>query len=61
MKQKSIRKPSPYILFAKTVQDDIQDQNPGITFGDLGLKIGELWESLPTDQRQIYIDMANNF
>jgi len=36
----------------------IKEANPGIAFGDIGKRLGELWNQLTPDQKKIYEDEA---
>lgn len=51
----SERKPSPYINFCSQNRPLIKSQNPDITFGELGQKLGELWNELTEEQKNNYI------
>jgi hypothetical protein len=47
-----------FMLFSNEFRSQIKKENPGISFGELGKKIGELFRALPSDKKQKYEDMA---
>lgn len=52
-KPKSRRK-SPYIKFCEKTRPQLKLDNPGIPFGQIGILIGKMWNSLTNEQRQEY-------
>lgn len=46
-----------FMLFSKEVRTRIQKENPSMTFGELGKKIGELFRGLSSSEKQKYEDM----
>ncbi|KAL3710908.1 Non-histone chromosomal protein 6, partial [Talaromyces marneffei ATCC 18224] len=49
---------SAYMFFANENRERVRDENPGIAFGALGRKLGELWKGLSDSERKPYEDKA---
>ncbi|EED19418.1 nucleosome binding protein (Nhp6a), putative [Talaromyces stipitatus ATCC 10500] len=49
---------SAYMFFANENRERVRDENPGIAFGALGRKLGELWKGLSDAERKPYEDKA---
>ncbi|KFZ24695.1 hypothetical protein V502_00833 [Pseudogymnoascus sp. VKM F-4520 (FW-2644)] len=49
-----IRDLSAYMFFAKEQRDSVRDENPGITFGQIGKVLGYRWKALNEKQRAPY-------
>jgi HMG (high mobility group) box len=47
-----------FMLFSNEVRSRIQKENPSMTFGELGKKIGELFRGLSSSEKQKYEDMS---
>jgi HMG (high mobility group) box len=47
-----------FMLFSNEVRSQIKKENPDMTFGELGKKIGELFRALSNEKKQKYEDMA---
>ncbi|KAL8837597.1 MAG: hypothetical protein Q9170_002474 [Blastenia crenularia] len=45
---------SAYMFFANDNRDNVREENPGITFGQVGKVLGEKWKALNTKQREPY-------
>ncbi|CAF9941964.1 Non-histone chromosomal protein 6 [Imshaugia aleurites] len=45
---------SAYMFFANEQRDNVREENPGITFGQVGKVLGERWKALNTKQREPY-------
>ncbi|KAI9887330.1 MAG: Non-histone chromosomal protein 6 [Watsoniomyces obsoletus] len=45
---------SAYMFFANEQRENVRDENPGITFGQVGKVLGERWKALNEKQRQPY-------
>lgn len=45
---------SAYMFFANEQRKNVQDENPGITFGQVGKVLGERWKALDEKQRRPY-------
>jgi len=45
---------SAYMFFANEQRDSVRDENPGITFGQVGKILGERWKALSDKQRGPY-------
>ena len=40
--------------FCKETRPKIVEENPGITFGEVGKKLGEAWKKLSDDEKELY-------
>ena len=47
-----------FMLFSNEVRSRIQKENPSMTFGELGKKIGELFRGLSSADKQKYEDLS---
>lgn len=45
---------SAYMIFANEQRENVRDENPGITFGQVGKVLGKLWKELDEKQRTPY-------
>ncbi|KAI9815285.1 MAG: Non-histone chromosomal protein 6 [Pycnora praestabilis] len=45
---------SAYMFFANEQRDNVREENPGISFGQVGKVLGERWKALNEKQRQPY-------
>ncbi|KAI0998310.1 hypothetical protein K3495_g9888 [Podosphaera aphanis] len=45
---------SAYMFFANEQRDNVREENPGITFGQVGKVLGERWKALTDKQRTPY-------
>ncbi|RFU23686.1 hypothetical protein B7463_g12652, partial [Scytalidium lignicola] len=45
---------SAYMFFANEQRDNVRDENPGISFGQVGKVLGERWKALNDKQRAPY-------
>jgi len=45
---------SAYMFFANEQRDTVREENPGITFGQVGKLLGERWKALNDKQRAPY-------
>ncbi|KAI9851910.1 MAG: Non-histone chromosomal protein 6, partial [Thelocarpon superellum] len=45
---------SAYMFFANEQRLNVRDENPGISFGQVGKVLGERWKALNEKQRQPY-------
>lgn len=45
---------SAYMFFANDNRDTVREENPGITFGQVGKVLGEKWKALSSKQREPY-------
>ncbi|KAA6407888.1 MAG: hypothetical protein FRX48_08239 [Lasallia pustulata] len=45
---------SAYMFFANEQRDNVREENPGISFGQVGKVLGERWKALNTKQREPY-------
>ncbi|BCS22451.1 high-mobility group nucleosome-binding protein [Aspergillus puulaauensis] len=49
---------SAYMFFANDNRDKVREENPGITFGQVGKMLGEKWKALSDKDRKPYEDKA---
>ncbi|KAH8905570.1 hypothetical protein BR93DRAFT_929833 [Coniochaeta sp. PMI_546] len=45
---------SAYMFFANEQRDNVREENPGVTFGQVGKILGERWKALSDKQRTPY-------
>ncbi|KAI6642808.1 High mobility group nhp1 [Pyricularia oryzae] len=45
---------SAYMFFANEQRDNVREENPGVTFGQVGKILGERWKALSDKQRAPY-------
>ncbi|KAL9070371.1 MAG: hypothetical protein Q9161_004929 [Pseudevernia consocians] len=45
---------SAYMFFANEQRDNVREENPGISFGQVGKVLGERWKALNAKQREPY-------
>ncbi|KAG6362956.1 Non-histone chromosomal protein 6 [Diaporthe eres] len=45
---------SAYMFFANEQRENVREENPGITFGQVGKLLGERWKALNEKQRAPY-------
>ncbi|KAF6817476.1 nucleosome binding protein [Colletotrichum musicola] len=45
---------SAYMFFANEQRENVREENPGISFGQVGKILGERWKALNDKQRQPY-------
>jgi len=45
---------SAYMFFANEQRENVREENPGITFGQVGKILGERWKALNDKQRAPY-------
>ena len=43
-----------YMFFANEQRDQVREENPGISFGQVGKVLGDKWKALSEKQRQPY-------
>lgn len=48
-----------FVLFSNTVREQVKEENPGLSFLDLGRKLGEMWREMEPQERKEYEDKAN--
>ncbi|EAY08175.1 HMG box family protein [Trichomonas vaginalis G3] len=49
---------SPYIFFCQEKRPQVKEENPGIAFGDIAKKLGEMWKNLSEEEKKPYMEMA---
>ncbi|QKX56815.1 uncharacterized protein TRUGW13939_03922 [Talaromyces rugulosus] len=49
---------SAYMFFANENRERVREENPGIAFGPLGRKLGEIWKSMDETDRKPYEEKA---
>ncbi|KAK0633336.1 high mobility group box domain-containing protein [Podospora aff. communis PSN243] len=45
---------SAYMFFANEQRDNVREENPGVSFGQVGKILGERWKALTDKQRTPY-------
>jgi len=45
-----------FMLFSKEHREKVKEENPGIAFGQIGKKLGEMWRGLSDAEKQAYKD-----
>lgn len=50
---------SPYITFCSLKRNEVKEQYPHATFGDIGRLLGGMWATLDPEEKLMYIQMAN--
>jgi len=45
---------SAYMFFANEQRENVREENPGITFGQVGKMLGERWKALNEKQKEPY-------
>ncbi|KAJ1634225.1 hypothetical protein T492DRAFT_589480 [Pavlovales sp. CCMP2436] len=51
---KSGKKLTGFMKFSKEKRETVKAENEGITFGQIGKKLGELWRGLDDDEKAKY-------
>ncbi|KAB8202878.1 NHP6B like protein [Aspergillus parasiticus SU-1] len=49
---------SAYMFFANDNREKVREENPGISFGQVGKMLGERWKALTETQRRPYEEKA---
>ncbi|OJK05136.1 hypothetical protein ASPACDRAFT_38706 [Aspergillus aculeatus ATCC 16872] len=49
---------SAYMFFANDNREKVREENPGISFGQVGKMLGERWKALSDTERRPYEDKA---
>ncbi|KAA8646267.1 hypothetical protein EYZ11_000624 [Aspergillus tanneri] len=49
---------SAYMFFANDNREKVREENPGITFGQVGKMLGEKWKALSDSERRPYEEKA---
>ncbi|KAL1853446.1 Non-histone chromosomal protein 6 [Paecilomyces lecythidis] len=49
---------SAYMFFANEQRESVREQNPGISFGQVGKVLGERWKALSDEERRPYEEKA---
>jgi len=49
---------SAYMFFANEQRDVVREENPGISFGQVGKLLGERWKALSESERRPYEEKA---
>nr|CAB3253527.1 Hmgxb4 protein [Phallusia mammillata] len=62
-KDKKQRKASGYMLWSSKMRKQVATQYPGLQFGDVSKKLGDLWKRIPDKEKQMWkyrsVKMAN--
>jgi hypothetical protein len=43
-----------YLLFCEEMRPELRDENPDISFEDMGRRLGEMWRKLTPSERNSY-------
>jgi hypothetical protein len=46
---------SAFMLFSNDQRNKIKTENPDLSFGEIGRKVGEAWKGLNDKQKQVYV------
>ncbi|KAJ5095412.1 Non-histone chromosomal protein 6 [Penicillium alfredii] len=49
---------SAYMFFANDNREKVREENPGISFGQVGKMLGDKWKALSDSERRPYDDKA---
>lgn len=49
---------SAFMFFANAKRASVKEDNPGIAFGEVGKKLGEMWKALDGDGRKTFEEQA---
>ena len=52
--KKETKKLSPYMKFCKETRTTVVKENPKLTFGEVGRKMGEIWRDMSEDDKKKY-------
>jgi hypothetical protein len=53
-KSKSGKKLTGFMKFSKDNREQVKTDNPGISFGQIGKRLGELWRELDAGEKEKY-------
>ena len=55
-KQGKVKKPvSAYFLYMNDVRHKVKEKNPDLAYKEIVKKIGEMWNTLPAKEKELYI------
>lgn len=46
--------PSAFIVFSNENRDKVKEANPKASFGDIGKRLGKMWQALSDEEKQKY-------
>ncbi|VVT57018.1 uncharacterized protein SAPINGB_P005493 [Magnusiomyces paraingens] len=49
---------SAYMFFANEKRDEVRNENPGISFGQIGKVLGEKWKALSEEEKIPFVEKA---
>jgi hypothetical protein len=49
---------SAYMFFANEYRETVKEENPGLSFGEIGKKLGETWKAMSDESKKPYNDKA---
>lgn len=49
---------SAFMFFSNAKRGEVKESNPGIAFGEVGKKLGEMWKNLDSDGKKTYEEKA---
>ena len=47
-----------FVVFSNSVRNRIKEENPGLSFTEVGRKLGEMWREMAPEEKKTYEDMA---
>lgn len=50
---------SAFMLFSNDQRNKIKAENPDLSFGEIGRKVGEAWKALTDKQKQVYVKKSD--
>jgi hypothetical protein len=51
---------SAFMLFSNDQRNKIKTDNPELSFGEIGRKVGEAWKALSDKQKQVYVKKSED-
>lgn len=51
---------SAFMLFSNDQRNKIKTENPDLSFGEIGRKVGEAWKALSDKQKQVYVKKSED-
>lgn len=49
---------SAFMFFSNAKRAEVKEENPGIAFGEVGKKLGEMWKALDSEGRKTFDQQA---
>ena len=48
-----------FVYYSNLVREKIRAENPGISFTNMGRKLGKMWREMDVEEKKSYVDQAN--